>query len=112
MEGKSWPVSDIRDLAVMEELLWDDIYRLHSVSGPAWGLVWMPVYGHVGWREKADQTQQESVREEGDLPPESHRADDLWYLERTRWQAYRTSLRWVVLRVRFSEGLLSGLSCL
>ena len=39
------------------------------------------------------------------LGPESHRADDIGYLERARWQAYRTSLRWVLLGVRFSGGL-------
>lgn len=52
MEGKSWPISDIGDQAVIEEFLWDDIYRLHSVSGLAWGLVWVPLYAHVGWRER------------------------------------------------------------
>lgn len=31
------------------------------------------------------------------LGPESHRADSIWYLEKARWQAYKPSLRWVVL---------------
>lgn len=59
----------------------------------------------------ADWTEQESVKDRTDfcdwelLGPEGHRGDDIWYLERARWQAYRPSLRWVVLGVRFSGGL-------
>ena len=101
VEGKSWPISDIGGQAVKEQFLWDDIYWLHSVSGLAWGLVWVPLYAHVGWREREvigwlDRTGISERR--GGPSPESHRADDLWYLERARWQAYRTSLRWVVLK--------------
>lgn len=51
MEGKFWPVSDMGHQAVTAECFLDDIYRLYSVSGQAWGLVWVHVYAHVGWRE-------------------------------------------------------------